>query len=220
MHSTLSYNLQVSDPQSAAANSLYTRARQRGQRGHIWASLTGRSRGLLALGEVGKARTVEAGSSSRLHTVAISRIQGSESRSADFDRDFNPLQHHTKDRWLGIAAAWQRQRRLPPVSLIQVEGLYFVRDGHHRISVARALGEKTIEATVEVWQVDGPLPWRESSDPPGCQRTHRDVWACSFANGTRAASILSWLSGLLRAPGGAAASQYAGQQANHHAACM
>jgi len=40
-----------------------------------------------------------------------------------------------------------------------VEELYFVRDGHHRISVAQALGQQDIEAKVVVWQVSGPLPW-------------------------------------------------------------
>jgi hypothetical protein len=45
------------------------------------------------------------------------------------------------------------------VELIQVGDLYFVRDGHHRISVARAWGQATIDAEVTVWEVVGPLPW-------------------------------------------------------------
>jgi hypothetical protein len=43
---------------------------------------------------------------------------------------------------------------------VQIGNLYFVRDGHHRISVARALGQRSIEAKVTVWQVTGPLPWQ------------------------------------------------------------
>jgi hypothetical protein len=63
--------------------------------------------------------------------------------------------------------------------LIQVGDVYFVRDGHHRISVARALGHLMIEATVEVWQVDGPVPWntqrrasarRPAGQPIGVER--------------------------------------------------
>ena len=50
---------------------------------------------------------------------------------------------------------------MPPVELVQVRDAYFVRDGHHRISVARALGQRDIEAEVMVWHVDGPLPWEE-----------------------------------------------------------
>jgi hypothetical protein len=92
-------------------------------------------------------------------TVPIEQIRGSQERASDFDRDFNPLQNHTRDRWVSIAVARQRGKALPPVSLVQVGDLYFVLDGHHRISVARALGQRDIEARVTVWQVEGPLPW-------------------------------------------------------------
>jgi hypothetical protein len=54
---------------------------------------------------------------------------------------------------------------LPPVVLVQVGDVYFVRDGHHRISVARALGQLDIEAEVTVWQVSGPLPWDVPEQP-------------------------------------------------------
>jgi hypothetical protein len=210
MHGSLRYSLQVSNPQAGATNSLYARTCQRGQRGQLWAGLTGRSRGLLALGEVGETSPSETRSGGGVRMVNISEIQGSESRSADFDRDFNPLQNHTEGRWLSVAQARQQGKTLPPVALIQVGDLYFVRDGHHRLSVARALGQKAIEATVEVWQMDGPLPWGERSPPPSRQCADRGVWARTTANGRRAASILGWLSGLLRAPDGAAASQHAG----------
>ena len=82
-----------------------------------------------------------------------------EGRSDDFDRDFNPLQDHNKERWLNIAAARRRGKALPPVELVQVEDIYFVLDGHHRISVAQAMGQQDIEAMVMVWRVTGPLPF-------------------------------------------------------------
>jgi len=67
-----------------------------------------------------------------------------------------------KDRcailWMGIAMARQQGIAMPAVQLIQVGDLYFVRDGHHRMSVARALGEAYVEAEVTVWEVAGPLP--------------------------------------------------------------
>jgi hypothetical protein len=148
---------------------LYSQALHQGQRGQLWSSLTGRSRGLLSLEKAGAARAVKAPGDGGTRTVPIRQIRGSESRGTDFDRDFNPLQSHTRERWLGIAAARQRGRNLPPVALIQVGDLYFVRDGHHRISVARALGYATVEATVEMWKVDGPLPWKE----PAPANTHR-----------------------------------------------
>jgi hypothetical protein len=147
---------------------LYTQALDRGRRGQLWSALTGRSRGLLALEKASAARAVQASGDGGTQAVPIRQIRGSESRSSDFDRDFNPLQSHTRERWLGIAAARQRGRNLPPVALIRVGDLYFVRDGHHRISVARALGYGTVEATVQVWQVEGPLPW-EKPAPTGAR---------------------------------------------------
>jgi hypothetical protein len=102
-------------------------------------------------------------------TVPIAQIGGSEGRAGDFDRDFNPLQDYTRERWLGIAAARERGKALPLVSLAQVGDIYFVKDGHHRISVARALGQKAIEAKVVEWQVEGSLPWETSTCAPGCE---------------------------------------------------
>jgi len=100
--------------------------------------------------------------------VSIRDIRGSEGRCGDFDADFRPLQGHTRDRWVGIATAREMGKTLPPVELIQIGDLYFVRDGHHRISVAQAMGQEAIEAEVTAWKVVGPLPWErrvESAHP-------------------------------------------------------
>jgi hypothetical protein len=141
---------------------LYSRARDRGRRATLWAALTGRSRCLLALGEVwqeGRGSAIE-GSQLEIVTrqVPIAQIVGSQGRCGDFDRDFYPLHDHNRERWLRIAAARRRATPLPPVDLVQVGDLYFVQDGHHRISVARALGQPDIEARVTVWHASGPLP--------------------------------------------------------------
>ena len=55
-----------------------------------------------------------------------------------------------------VAAAWMAGVVFAPVQLIRVGDDYFVRDGHHRISVARALGQYAIEAEITVWEVDNP----------------------------------------------------------------
>jgi hypothetical protein len=120
--------------------------------------LTGRSRCLLSLVEIEATCTVHVHHSAGIQTVPLSQIWGSEGRSDDFDRDFNPLQDHNKERWLNIAAARRRGKVLPPVELVQVGDIYFVLDGHHRISVARAMGQRAIEASVMVWRVTGSLP--------------------------------------------------------------
>jgi hypothetical protein len=95
--------------------------------------------------------------------VPLDRIRGSESRNRDFDCDFNPLQNHTEERWLRVATAREQSKSLSPVRLIQVGDIYFVRDGHHRISVARALGQPEIEAEVEVWQMGETQPWEQAA---------------------------------------------------------
>jgi hypothetical protein len=138
------------------ANKLFSRARRRGQWGRLCATLTRRSRCLHALAEVGAERTVSARSRAGTRTVPIDQIRGSEGRVNDFDRDFYPLQAHSKGSWLSVAAAREQGVTLPPVELIQVADVYFVRDGHHRISVARAVGQLDVEANVTVWQVNGP----------------------------------------------------------------
>jgi hypothetical protein len=131
-------------------DNLYSSARNRGQWGQLWSVLTRRSRHLLPLDEIDVPGKVQADYCAEVRTVPIRQIRGSQGRSYDFDRDFNPLQDHNRARWLNLASARQRGKALPPVELIQVGDLYFVQDGHHRISVARALGQRDIEAKVMI----------------------------------------------------------------------
>jgi len=83
--------------------------------------------------------------------VTIKDIRGTEGREHDFDANFNPRHERMRDRWVSVARARFNQTPLPAVELIQVGEIYFVRDGHHRISVARALGQQAIDAHVTVW---------------------------------------------------------------------
>jgi hypothetical protein len=85
--------------------------------------------------------------------VKINQILGSEGRIKDFDKFFNPIHERTRSRWVNIARIRMSGSELPPVELIQVGEIYFVRDGHHRISVARAIGEDFIDAEVIEWDV-------------------------------------------------------------------
>ena len=80
--------------------------------------------------------------------VPLSQIVGSEGRASDFDSDFHPLNDNTRDRWINIAAAIRRGASMLPVELIQAADGYYVRDGHHRISVARAAGQASIEGRI------------------------------------------------------------------------
>ena len=83
-----------------------------------------------------------------LQVVPLDAIVGTVDRAADFDRGFRPTTTRLRSRWERIAAAQRRGEALPPVSLFLVGELYFVRDGHHRVSVAKSLGREDIDAYV------------------------------------------------------------------------
>ncbi len=147
---------------NSANENMYSHARNRGLRAYAWSALTRRSRRLFTLAEVKAACTVDAQHYAGMRTVAIDQIRGSQDRGRDFDCDFNPRRNHNKERWMNIASARHQGKALPAVDLVRVGDVYFVRDGHHRISVARALGQREIDAQVTVWQVSDPLPWEKS----------------------------------------------------------
>jgi hypothetical protein len=142
---------------------LYQRACRRGVIGRLWSALTGRPRRLFDLDAVERACGVCGRRYAGTRAVSLDRIRGSEGRCRDFDNAFYPLRSHEKDRWLSIAAASQMGIALPPVELIQVGDVYFVRDGHHRISVARMRGQRAVDAAVTAWDVAGPLPWQQGT---------------------------------------------------------
>ena len=83
-----------------------------------------------------------------LRRVEIAQIVGTVGRYNDFDRAFLPTHSRDKERWKSIAEAHDLRAPLPPVKLYKVGEIYFVIDGHHRVSVARERGEKSIEAEV------------------------------------------------------------------------
>lgn len=134
----------------------------------IHSLLIGRSYCLLDLAAVRAACLLQGYENIGTRLVPVNEIIGSAStgRCADFDADFRPINPHNEARWVAVAAARYRERRLPPVSLIQIGGAYFVEDGHHRISVAGALGDQAIEALVTVWQVEGCVGLNERLQIP------------------------------------------------------
>jgi hypothetical protein len=84
-----------------------------------------------------------------MRDIPIEQIAGSlePHRAAHFDREFRPSRP-ARHRWLGIWQAEERGVPLPPILVVPVPGGYAVRDGHHRVSVARARGARTITAIV------------------------------------------------------------------------
>ena len=96
------------------------------------------------IAELGRLTEVDRG----LQVVALDAIIGTVERGKEFDRDFRPTSSQVRGRWERIAQMMRRGEPLPPVSLFRVGEVYFVRDGHHRVSVARALGRREIEGSV------------------------------------------------------------------------
>jgi hypothetical protein len=84
-----------------------------------------------------------------LQVIPLETIVGSVDRTRDFDRGFRPTSGKARERWERIATAVRRGQSMPPIDVYRIgSDLHFVRDGHHRVSVARAMHQPTIEAHV------------------------------------------------------------------------
>jgi hypothetical protein len=83
-----------------------------------------------------------------LRTIPLDSIVGTVDRSKDFDRSFRPTSRRLRGRWEQMAAEARRGKDFPPISVFRIGELHFVRDGHHRVSVYRALGRTHIDAYV------------------------------------------------------------------------
>jgi len=84
-----------------------------------------------------------------VQTIALESIVGTVDRRTDqFDRAFRPGSAQLRGRWERIVLARRRGEALPPIEVYRIGELHFVQDGHHRVSVARALGDTEIDAYV------------------------------------------------------------------------
>ncbi len=98
-----------------------------------------------------------------IRTVPVELIVGSEGRYRDFDNHFFPKNLHLKHRWENIDQAHLEDIILPPITLYELGGLYFVRDGNHRVSVAKAQGIAELDA--EVVSLHSEIRLRPCSSP-------------------------------------------------------
>lgn len=83
-----------------------------------------------------------------MQVIPVEKIVGSEGRYHDFDNRFFPKSMHLKTRWEHIDMAHIQDINLPPITLYELGGVYFVRDGNHRVSVAKAKGIDFVDAEV------------------------------------------------------------------------
>ncbi len=95
--------------------------------------------------------------------VEIAHVVGSVGRTHDFDGQFHPLQEWERERWARVHRALRADEPLPPVQLYLVGQVYFVLDGHHRISAAREEGREFIDA--EVIELPSPVSLQPGVSP-------------------------------------------------------
>ncbi|HET9494644.1 MAG TPA: hypothetical protein VFR15_10465 [Chloroflexia bacterium] len=133
----------------------YEQARRRARTAALTAALTRGSRRLWSLGDFERDFPIEGSGYRGATQVPVRNIVGSVNRYRDFDRDFNPLRAEDRDRWARVAEAYLEGATLPPVDLIKIGDVYVVRDGNHRVSVARHFGVEYIDAVVTEYVTPG-----------------------------------------------------------------
>lgn len=138
---------------------LFERARSAARMKQFYGRVLRKCRQLLALKDVYEDAVVVAERRLGAQSVPINHIRGSVNKDGDFDIDFYPLKEYSENRWQRLAAAIHAGESLPPVELIRIWGIYFVVDGHHRVSVARMLKQEYVDAEVTEIEV---APRREN----------------------------------------------------------
>jgi hypothetical protein len=138
-------------------NSDFDRARHKAFFNDILSILGRRSNELIPFHEVRSRLHPEQESYSGLRAVPVRQIVGSADRFRDFDREFLPRQSHTAGRWKNVDRAYYEETHLPPIQLYKVGDVYFVKDGNHRVSVAKERGVEFIDAEVMEGHIRVPL---------------------------------------------------------------
>jgi len=138
----------MSDDINSRVQSDYSRARFKAFLNSVLASLARRHNRLLSYDEVKEKLHLGGPIYRGVQTVRVDQIAGSLNRYHQFDRAFLPTQDDTSARWQSINRAFYQDVSLPPVVLYKVGQVYFVVDGHHRVSVAREQNQVFIDAEV------------------------------------------------------------------------
>jgi hypothetical protein len=134
--------------QYAGAVEDFRRARRDAILERIVSCLSGRSADLLSYEQV-RQQLRPSGRKARVRReIPLDAIVGSVGRYSDFTRSFLPKRSRDEGRWARVQVAASGLAGWPPIEVYQVGGAYFVRDGYHRVSVARRLGATKIEAYV------------------------------------------------------------------------
>jgi hypothetical protein len=150
------------DPYDTAPSQEWKQARRAAFVQDILGAFTKRPAGLLSFYQVSQKLKLSNMQPLGLQEVPLEQIVGSVGRYTDFTRAFLPREDHLQERWQRAEQLVRGGYPLPPVQLYKVGQVYFVSDGHHRVSVARQHGQPTIKA--RVWEYDTPVPLEPDSD--------------------------------------------------------
>ena len=126
----------------------FHRNTQKAQVADLMGRITGANTDLVSYDEVAKRLRARQRIETGTQTVPLDQIVGSVGRYRDFTRTFLPRTRVSPERWARIDAIMHSMEGYPPVDLYKIGEVYFVRDGNHRVSVARANGLTFIEAYV------------------------------------------------------------------------
>jgi nucleotide-binding universal stress UspA family protein len=152
----------------------FKRARKQAAVRHLLAQLTGKSDELLAYDYVRQqlrgTGIIERG----VQEIPLDAIVGSVGRYDDFTRDFLPKKDSIQERWAQVKAAILNMTGMTPISVYQIGDGYFVRDGNHRVSVARQLGTTTISALVTEVKTKVPLDINDDLDKVMCKARYAE----------------------------------------------
>lgn len=121
------------------------------------AVLRGRARTLLSFNEVIRIAKREAQVERGVQEIPLAQVRGSEGRVRDFDASFLPVNPRLRDRWIQVETLMLKGVVMPPIEVYSIGDVYFVKDGHHRVSVARHLGQESIRAHVTEVRTRAPL---------------------------------------------------------------
>jgi hypothetical protein len=138
----------MTEPFSEQARNDFQRARFKAFLNRVWGALSGQRTTLLSYDEIKEKLRIGGPIYRGVKTVRVDQIAGSLNRYHEFDRVFLPASDTLAERWQRVNRAFYEEISLPPVVLYKVGQVYFVVDGHHRVSVAREQGQLEIEAEV------------------------------------------------------------------------
>lgn len=133
----------------------FHRAKSRARMQGLFSKLSWKNPDLLSLYEVTSIIKPKKETYLGMQTIEVAKIIGSENRYRDFSAAFLPKHEMLRGRWTSVDQARLSDVVLPPISVFSLGGYYFVRDGNHRVSVARSQGAEFIDA--EVVELDSEI---------------------------------------------------------------